>query len=99
MVRRSSLHRERLLAEFGLNLRRWRKANGMSATELADRASISRNTLNNLESGSGSTRTDTLFAVLIALGIADTVVKAADPYNSDSARARIDAILRAGGRL
>lgn len=99
MVQRSSVRRSRLLEEFGANIRRWRKVNGMSASDLAARASITRETLRNIEHGVGSPRVDSIFAVMISLGIADTVVDATNPYNNDAARSRIDDLLRAGGSL
>ncbi|MCJ1708192.1 helix-turn-helix domain-containing protein [Microbacterium sp. VKM Ac-2923] len=99
MVLRRSVKRERELRQFGAHLRLWRKVNGWSASLLAERASVTRETLKNLEEGTGAVRVDSLFAVLGALGIADTVVRAADPHNSDAARARIDGIISAGGRL
>jgi transcriptional regulator with XRE-family HTH domain len=99
MVQRSSVRRDRLLRELGANIRRWRKVNSMTSTELAERAFVTRATLRDIEEGTGTPRTDSLFAVLIALGVADTVVGAADPYNSTSARARIDDILKTGGSL
>lgn len=98
MVQRSSLRRQRQLREFGENVRRWRSLNGLSAAELADRASVSRETLKLIETGTGG-RIDSLFAVLGALGIADTAVSGIDPYKSDAARARIDDLLRHGGTL
>lgn len=99
MVQRSSVRRERLQRELGENIRRWRKVNGVTASELAERAFITRATLRDIEKGTGTARTDSLFAVLIALGIADAVISAADPYNSTSARARMDEILKTGGTL
>lgn len=97
MVQRSSLRRQRQLKEFGENIRRWRALNGLSAAELADRAAVSRQTLRLIESGEGG-RIDSLFAILGALGIADTAVTGIDPYLNDTARARIDDLLRNGGR-
>ncbi|WP_157887420.1 helix-turn-helix domain-containing protein [Frondihabitans sp. PAMC 28766] len=98
MVQRSSPRRRRQLADFGENIRRWRAVNGMSASELADRAAVSRQTLRAIEAGEGG-RIDSLFAVLGALGIADTAVAGIDPYKSEVARVRIDEILRNGGTL
>lgn len=98
MVQRSSPRRRQQLAAFGENIRRWRSLNGMSAAELADRAAVTRDTLRALESGTGG-RVDSLFAVLGALGIADTAIDAIDPFRSETARARIDDILRGGGSL
>ena len=98
MVQRSSPRRRQQLAAFGENIRRWRSVNGMSAAELADRAAVTRDTLRAIETGTGG-RIESLFAVLGALGIADTAVEAIDPFRSETARARIDDILRSGGTL
>lgn len=99
MVQRRSIRQERLLKEFGSNIARWRKVNGLSASALAERSFITRETLSNIENGTGSSRLDSVFAVLASLGIVDSVVKASDPYTSDAARPRIDEILRSGGTL
>lgn len=98
MVQRTSPRRRRQLAAFGENIRRWRAVNGLSASELAERAAVTRQTLRAIESGEGG-RIDSLFAVLEALGIAETAIDGIDPYRSDAARARIDDILRSGGAL
>jgi transcriptional regulator with XRE-family HTH domain len=99
MVQRRSARQQRLLQEFGTHIRRWRKVNGMSASDVADRAFVTRETLRNIESGTGAPRMDSLFAILAVIGIADAVVDAANPYNSDVARVRIDEILKTGGTL
>lgn len=99
MVQRTSPRRQRLQTELGEHVRRWRRVNGMSASELADRAAVTRATLRSIETGAGTARLDSFIAVLSALGIADTVIQSADPYRSDAARSRIDDILRQGGTL
>lgn len=87
------------MKDLGTNIRRWRKINGMSASELATRAFVTRETLRNLEEGTAAPRVDSLIAILTALGIVDTVIDATNPYKNDAARARIDDILSAGGSL
>lgn len=99
MVQRSSRQRQRDMREFGEHLKRWRLVSGMSASEVAARASVTRETLRNIEQGSGSARMDSMFAVLAALGITDAVLRGADPYRNDAARARMDEILMGGGTL
>ena len=99
MVQRRSVRQQRLLKDFGVHIRRWRKVNSMSASDVADRAAVTRETLRNIENGTGTARMDSLMAVLAVMGIADTVVDAANPYNSEVARVRIDEILRTGGTL
>lgn len=96
---RASPRRERLQVELGRNIGRWRRINQLSATELADRASVTRATLRGIEAGTGAARVDSLLAVLIALGVADAIIEATDPYASVTGRARIDDLLRRGGKL
>lgn len=60
---------------------------------------MTRQTLRSIEQGAGTARMDSLFAVLGAIGITDAVITGADPYRNDSARARMDDILGAGGTL
>lgn len=99
MVRRKSVKRERELRELGEHIQLWRKVNGLSAARLAERAAITRETLRNLENGTGAVRIDSLFAVFGVLGISETILNAADPHNSSSGRTRMDDILNAGGHL
>ncbi|GAA1214886.1 helix-turn-helix transcriptional regulator [Rhodoglobus aureus] len=99
MVQRDSSQQKRFLREFGANIRRWRKVNGMSAVQVAERAFITRQTLRNIENGTGTARMDSLFAVLMILGVDGTVVDAADPYNNNAGRSRIDDILSTGGTI
>jgi len=99
MVARRSPRQNLLLQDFGADLRRWRVLNGLSASALAERSGVTRETLRRLEVGDGSARLDSVVAVLSALGIADTVLHSADPFRSDAARARIDEILGSGGNL
>lgn len=87
---RSSVKRKRQLAELGNHVRRWRSLQGMSASELADRAFVTRETLRNIEQGTGAPRLDSVMAVLGVLGIAETVVNSADPWKSESGRALMD---------
>lgn len=99
MVQRKSAKQQRLLREFGENVARWRKVNGLTSSELAERAFITRETLRNLEQGTGAPRLDSVISVLAALGIADGVVQAADPYRSTAGRIRIDEIIGNGGSV
>lgn len=90
MVQRRSPARARLLSDLGENIKRWRKLQGMSASQLAERAYITRETLRHIENGTGSPRLDSVMAVLSVLGLAETVVRSADPFNSDAGRALMD---------
>lgn len=96
MVQRSSPARSRSLEAFGRHIHDWRKLQGLSASELARRAHVSRDTLRAIEQGTGTTQFDSVLAVASALGIIDTLVAAADPLQSDAGRAL--ALKRAGAR-
>jgi transcriptional regulator with XRE-family HTH domain len=90
MVSRQSPARERLLRELGANITRWRKLQSLSATQLADRAHVTRDTLRGLEHGTGGAQLDSLLAVLTSLGIVNTMVESIDPWNSNAGRALMD---------
>lgn len=90
MVTRRSPARTRMLKELGSNIARWRKLQGLSATVLAERAHVTRDTLRGIETGTGAPRIDSLLAVLTSLGMANTVIASTDPWNSNAGRALMD---------
>jgi transcriptional regulator with XRE-family HTH domain len=96
MVQRSSVARRRSLETLGRHLHDWRKLQGLSASELARRAHVSRDTLRAIEHGSATTQLDSVLAVASALGVADTLVAAVDPLSTDAGRAL--ALKQAGAR-
>lgn len=59
----------RILEGLGENIRLARLRRKLSASKVAERAGISRNTLHLLETGSSSTSIITLFQVLVVLGL------------------------------
>lgn len=59
----------------------------MTAEQVADRAGISRNTLQRLELGQGASLENTLL-VARALGVLDVLVSSLDPYTTDVGRLR-----------
>lgn len=86
--------RARLGAErIGEHLTAWRKLEGLTAAQVAERAGISRGTLRRLESGETTVGLDVLLNVARALGVLDRVVDAFDPYETDVGRARADEVL------
>lgn len=80
---------KRSASEVGENLRAWRKLLDLTAQQVADRAGISRPTLRKLENGD-SVGHHVFLAVAQALGIADRVVEATDPWETDLGRMRSD---------
>lgn len=83
----------RALRVLGTHASNWRKLQGLTAAQVAERAGISRDTLRAIEQGKGTASTENLLRVLRVLGILDRVVTAADPYQTDVGRLRSDEIL------
>ncbi|MFV0433651.1 MAG: helix-turn-helix domain-containing protein [Leucobacter sp.] len=90
MVARTSLRRQKQLRDLGANIQRWRKLKGVTAKALAAQAYVTPETLRHIERGTGRASMDSLMSVLGALGIANTVVAACDPWNSAAGRALFD---------
>jgi transcriptional regulator with XRE-family HTH domain len=86
MVSRSSPARKRQLERLGENICNWRKLQGLSASELARRAHVTRDTLRSIEDGTGSPRLDSVMAVVSALGFAEHFVRGTDPLQSEFGR-------------
>ena len=84
---------ERSLRILGEHVSNWRKLNRLTAAQVAERANISRETLRAIEQGKGTASTENLLRVLRIIGIMDNVVAAADPYQTDVGRLRMDEIL------
>jgi transcriptional regulator with XRE-family HTH domain len=84
---------ERGLRILGEHVSNWRKLNRLTAAQVAERANISRETLRAIEQGKGTASTENLLRVLRIIGIMDNVVAAADPYQTDVGRLRMDEIL------
>lgn len=85
-TRKSNAQRRRIVA-FGENIRAWRLVNRLPAALIAERGGITRGTLRNIETGTGTVRLDNVFAVLEALGLDDPVIAAVDPLNDERGRA------------
>jgi len=85
---RTPMQVARALADLGDHLRTWRKLNGLTSALAAERAGISRQTLRDIETGTGTVSTGNLLRVLRVLGILPAVVAAADPLSTDVGRLR-----------
>lgn len=96
MVTRRSPARARALQEFGANIAKWRKLQGLSAVTVSERAFVTRQTLRDIEAGTGTARMDSLFALLEVLGIVGTVVAASDPFTTPAGRALMEEHLDRG---
>lgn len=80
-------------ARVGAHLTAWRKLQGLTAEQVADRAGVSRGTLRRLENGETTVGLDVFLNVARVLGTMDRVVEALDPYETDLGRARADEAL------
>ncbi|TCC34651.1 helix-turn-helix domain-containing protein [Kribbella sindirgiensis] len=86
--------RTRLAGErIGAHLTAWRKLQGLTAAQVADRAGLSRDTLRKLEHGETTVGLDVFLNVARVLGTLDRLVEALDPYETDLGRARADQAL------
>lgn len=83
----------RSAGQIGTHLAAWRKLQGLTAEQVADRAGITRDTLRRLERGEPTVGLGVFLNVARALGSLDRVVDALDPYETDLGRARADQAL------
>ena len=74
--------------EMGANLSAWRRMQGLSSEEVAQRAGVSRSTVSRLEGGDASVGLATVPRRVPLRGVLDSVVRATDPYETDFGRAR-----------
>lgn len=89
MALRTSPARKRQLERLGENVRAWRRLQGLSASELARRAHVTRDTLRAIEEGTGSPRLDSVMAVISALGFVEHFVAGSDPLKTEAGRALV----------
>lgn len=80
----------RALRVLGEHVSDWRKLQRLTSAQVAERAGVSRDTLRAIEQGKGTTSTENLLRVLRVLGVLDSVVAGADPYQTDVGRLRAD---------
>ena len=79
--------------ELGGYISTWRKLQGLTMSQVAERAGITRDTVSRLERGEVTVGLDTFLGVLRALGRLDAVVDSLDPFETDFGRARATQIL------
>lgn len=68
---------QRILADFGENLKLARLRRQLSAEQVAERAGVSRSTLHLMENGSAGASLGKLLQVLVVLGLESDLVKVA----------------------
>jgi transcriptional regulator with XRE-family HTH domain len=77
----------------GAQLVAWRKLQGLTAAQVAERAGIARSTLRRIETGDAGVNLRAFLSVARALGLLNALVTATDPYETDLGRARADEVL------
>lgn len=78
----------RRLGEVGGSIRQWRLMQSLKAEEVAERAGISRSTLQKIERGEPGVSVGAVLSVMQALGQLDHIVEAFDPLSTDIGRLR-----------
>ena len=76
--------------EIGKHLKTWRMLYMLKASQVAERAGISRGTLHKIENGDTSVGISAFLETVRSLGLLETLTDSLDPLNSDLGRARID---------
>ena len=77
----------------GERIATWRRILGLTQTQVAERAGVSRGALVRVEAGEPGPTIDTFFRVLGALHITEQVTDALDPMNTAVGMARAEEIL------
>ncbi len=83
---------QRAMRTKGDDLATWRRLRRLTSAQVADRAGVSRKTVENVERGRGSTM-ESVLRVARALGVLDQVTGAFDPYATDVGRLRSEEAL------
>lgn len=81
---------QRALRRLGDDVVTWRKLQGVTAAQVADRAGVHVNTLRSLEHGEGSISLENTLRIARALGLLDKFASALDPYATDVGRMRTE---------
>jgi transcriptional regulator with XRE-family HTH domain len=92
-TRPTTVRTQRAVRQIGDQLRVWRKLQGLTAQQLAERAGVNRNTIGRIERGEGSTDLVTFLEVVRSLGQLDALLTALDAYETPLGRARADQAL------
>ena len=92
-LRPADYEAEETIEATGRHLSAWRRLQGLTQNQVAERAGVSRGALVRLKAGEPGTTMDTFVRVLGALHINDVLAAAIDPYRSDIGMARADELL------
>ena len=90
MKRPTTIKTKLAAKQIGESLAAWRKINGLTSQQLAERAAVSRSTISRLENGDPTVSFETFLNVCRGLGTLNSVVNATDPYETDFGRIRAE---------
>lgn len=76
--------------DIGENISLYRRMNRIPATQLAERANISADTLNRLEHGDPGVSLGAFLSVCRVLGLDNFIIDATEPSNTDFGRAQLE---------
>lgn len=80
-------------SDIGEYLTTWRKLQGLTVQQVAERVGVTRQTIARLERGDTTVGLDIFLGVANALGQLDRVRLSVDPYETEVGRIRADAVL------
>mgnify|MGYP001791661318 CR=1 FL=1 len=81
---------QRALRQLGEDVVTWRKLQGLTAAQVADRAGVNVNTLRSFEHGEGSISLENALRITRALGLVEKLASSLDPYATDVGRLRTE---------
>jgi len=90
---RTPLAVARALRSMGEHFSTWRKLQGLTEAQLADRAGVSRGTIRRLEGASGGVSLENVLRIARALGVLDELTRSVDPFETDLGRLRAEETL------
>jgi transcriptional regulator with XRE-family HTH domain len=76
--------------DIGESLAAWRRLRGLTEAQVADRAGVSRATVQRLSRDPASVSVENLLRVARALGVMDEIVRSLDPMSTDVGRMRAE---------
>lgn len=85
-----SLPVQRAARQVGEHFATWRRLQGLTETQVADRANVSRTTVQRFFRDPGSVTLENMLRIGRALGLLDVIVGATDPLNTDVGRLRAE---------
>ncbi|MFT4148012.1 MAG: helix-turn-helix transcriptional regulator [Micrococcaceae bacterium] len=94
MARKVSYKINNAAKNIGVQLQSWRKLSNLTAQQVADKAGISRTTLQKIEHGDPSVSFLAILSTARVLGVLDKLIEATDPYKTPLGIAKSELLLK-----